>query len=132
MVYNIVLVSAIQHRESVIIIHTSPPSWVSLPSPNPIPLGHHRTLGWAPCVIATSHQSPVLHSIVYIRQCYFLHLSLPLLPPLGPHVHSAFSFLPCKQIHQYYFSRFLYMSFGLFLTPWTIDHQAPLSLEFSR
>ena len=31
------------------LIHTSPPSLASLPSPNPIPSGCHRVLDWAPC-----------------------------------------------------------------------------------
>ena len=41
------LISAIQQCKSAIIIHTSPPSLSCLPSP--IPPGHHRAPGWAPC-----------------------------------------------------------------------------------
>ena len=37
--YNIVLVSAMQQLKSATIISISPPSWVSLPSPYPNPLG---------------------------------------------------------------------------------------------
>ena len=62
-------------------MHISPPSWASLPSPQPTPLCHHRTSGWAPCVI-----QPLLTSyLVYIRQrihadatfCIRLTLSWP-------------------------------------------------------
>ena len=34
---GVVLVSAIQQHKSAIITHLSPPSWVSLPSPQPTP-----------------------------------------------------------------------------------------------
>ena len=46
LLYNVVLVSAIQH-ESAISIHISPPSSPSLTTPpsNPTPLSHYRTLG---------------------------------------------------------------------------------------
>ena len=54
---------------------------------------------------------------------YSLNLSCPLLPPLCPHVCSlsVLPLLPCKEFHQYHFSRFhiyaLIMIFGfLFLT----------------
>ena len=36
--------------ESDMCIHISPPSWTCLPLPRITPLGHHRALGWAPCV----------------------------------------------------------------------------------
>ena len=40
MLYNIVLVCAIQWNESALCIHISPPSWTSLPAhPNPLGLG---------------------------------------------------------------------------------------------
>ena len=48
---NVVLVSAIQQRKLATIIHVSSPSGACLPSPHPIPLGHHGVLGWAPWVI---------------------------------------------------------------------------------
>ena len=62
LLYNIVLVSAIQQYKPIIIIlvmrtsitswwYISPPSWSSLPSLHPTPLGHyHRASGWAPCI----------------------------------------------------------------------------------
>ena len=40
------------------------------------------------CYKATSHQLSILHMIVYIHQCYFLHLSHSLLPSLSPEAHS--------------------------------------------
>ena len=52
LLYNVVLVSAVQWSESAVRIHMSPPSWASLPPPpHPTPLGHHRALSWAPCAI---------------------------------------------------------------------------------
>ena len=69
LLYNFVLVSAVQQHESVILIYiyvslyiyiymstyvyisTSLPSLSSLSSPHLTPLGHHRAPGWAPFVI---------------------------------------------------------------------------------
>ena len=51
LLYSIVLVSAIQQPESVIIIYI-PSLWSLLPwppYPHPTPLGHHRVPGRAPC-----------------------------------------------------------------------------------
>ena len=44
MLYNVVLVSAVQQCESAIHIHISYPSRISLllRAPHPTPLGHHR------------------------------------------------------------------------------------------
>ena len=47
LLYNVVLVSATQQRESAINTHMSP---VVHSPPHPTPLGCHRALGWAPCV----------------------------------------------------------------------------------
>ena len=55
--YNVVLVSAVQQRESAICIHISPPRQVFLPPPLPIPPGHHRA------------ELPVLYCFF---GCYFL------------------------------------------------------------
>ena len=90
MLYNVVLVSAIQHCESAINIYIFPPSWTSLPSPNPIlPL-------WA----VTKHEVEllVLHSNCPLAICFthgnvyismnFLSLSHPLLAQLCPQVCS--------------------------------------------
>ena len=46
MPYKAVLVSAIQHSESDICMHTSPSSWTSLLYPHP---AHRRALSRAPC-----------------------------------------------------------------------------------
>ena len=70
--------------QSAIIIHMSLPSQASLLSPNPTPLGHHRASGWAPCVIQQLLTIYILHTIVYICWCYFLHSYHSLLPPLCP------------------------------------------------
>ena len=54
LLYNVVLVSAVQWSESALCIPISPPSWTSLlpNSPPPPPhLGHHRAPSWAPCAI---------------------------------------------------------------------------------
>ena len=51
LLYNVVMSSAIQQCESVIIIHISPSFWAFLSSPHPTPLDHHRAPRWAPCVI---------------------------------------------------------------------------------
>ena len=40
------------------------------------------------CYTATSHQLSILHMMVYICLCYFLHLFHSLLPPLCSQVHS--------------------------------------------
>ena len=40
------------------------------------------------CYIATSYQLSILHTVVYIFQCYSLNSSHPLLPPLCPQVCS--------------------------------------------
>ena len=51
MLYNVVLVSALQEFESAIYIYISPPSEPPshLPLPHFTPLDHHRALGKAPC-----------------------------------------------------------------------------------
>ena len=48
--YSVVLVSAIQQCNSVIIKHLSPPSWASIPFPHSTPLDHHRVPGQTSCV----------------------------------------------------------------------------------
>ena len=42
-------ISAVQQCGSAICIHISPPSEVSLPTPQFTPLGHHRALSLASC-----------------------------------------------------------------------------------
>ena len=67
--------------------YTYTTSLLSLP---PFPLSHHfrssqsSKLDATLCYRATSHWVSVLHTVVYICHCYFLHLSHPLLPILHP------------------------------------------------
>ena len=81
LLYNVGLVSAVQHHESPVCTHISPPSWAVLPAPlHRTPVGRHRAPSWAPCITA-SHQLSVLLMVVCLRQCYSLgscHLSFPL------------------------------------------------------
>ena len=67
-----------------------------LPSSRPTPLDHHRAPGWPPCYRATSHQLSVLHMVVYIHLCDFVHPSHALLPLLCPQVHSIY-----MQLHSF-------------------------------
>ena len=89
LLYDVVLVSAIQQCESAIITHISPPSWVSLPSPTPT--GHHRVPGWAPCVTQQHQLSSVQfsHSVMSdsLRPHELQHARPPC-PSPTPGVHS--------------------------------------------
>ena len=49
LLYNIVLASATYQHESATDIYMSPLESPSHLPPHPIPLGCHRTPGWAPC-----------------------------------------------------------------------------------
>ena len=51
LLYSVVLVSDVQQLTSAIIIHMSSPSWASLLSSHPTPLGNHRTPSWALSII---------------------------------------------------------------------------------
>ena len=95
---------------------------LELPShpPHPILSGSSQSTALSfLCCTAASHQLTILHVIVYIYQCYSLHLSYPFLPPpmsTCPFSTPASLFTPCKQIQLYLFSRFhiyalIYMSF---------------------
>ena len=91
MLFNIVLVSAIQQLESAITIYIyiyiSPlPLEPGFPILNPIPLGHHSVPGWAPCV---TEQLPVASCFTRgsVYMSVLLDSSYPLLP------------LPCLQVH---------------------------------
>ena len=75
MLYDVVLVSAVQQSESAICVHISPPSRVSLLPlpPRPTPLGHHRALSCAPCAIqqlpiATDFTQSTIHMLVLLSQ----------------------------------------------------------------
>ena len=79
LLYNVVLVSAIQQHESAITIYISPPPWASTtPSSHSSRSSRSTGLG-SPCYITTG-QPPILHMIVNICWCFFLHrltLSFP-------------------------------------------------------
>ena len=79
-VYSVVLLSAIQQRESAI-IHTSPLSLTSLPSPEPTPQGLHRGgPDRAPC----QQHLPSYPS--YTRQCVYVVASFSIRPTFSlPH-----------------------------------------------
>ena len=49
MLYNAMLVSAVQQSELAACVHISPPSWAS-PCSSLTPLGYHRP-SWAPCAV---------------------------------------------------------------------------------
>ena len=105
---NVVLVSASQQHKSAITIHISAPSCSSLLRPShPSKLSQSSRLG--PCVmqqLLTSH-------LFYPWQCIYVSAALSIRPsPSLPAAStclfssSALPFLPCKEVHQYYFSRF--------------------------
>ena len=85
------------------------PMWTSLPpGPRPTPLGCHRALGWLNSLWYTA--IPHWLSYIYIM-CLFQCSSLFIPPSLFPAVYTksvpyvCILFLPCKQVHQYHFSR---------------------------
>ena len=97
--YNVVLVFAIQQLKSA--IHTSPPFWASFFTPIP-PLSVIARLSPL-CYVATSHQRSVLHKVLYMHQCYFLHSSRSFLPSLCLQVCSL-------SLHLYSFSKNSFIS----------------------
>ena len=62
LLYNVLLVSAVQQCESATCIHISPPSGTSLPPVHPTRLGHHGTLRWALCAIQQLPQSHLFYT----------------------------------------------------------------------
>ena len=90
LLYNVVLVSAIQQCKSAIIICVYLSSFLSLP---PLSLSHpsrssQNTRLDSLWHIATAHQLSILHTALCICWCCSLHLAHSLLPPLCPQVHS--------------------------------------------
>ena len=113
------------------------------------------------CYIATSHQLSILHMVVYICRCYFLHLSHFLLSLLSLQqtniyrcqLFKTFSIsqpsctfiqpvnyenLPWKKLYDFFkwlssFSSFQLLSHvWLSKTPWIAAHQASLSITNSQ
>ena len=72
--YSVVSISAIQQCKSVIIIHPFPP----IPTSHPSRSSQNTRPGFL--CYTTSYQLPILHLIVYICWCYFLHSSYSLPP----------------------------------------------------
>ena len=82
------------------IIRISPPPWASLSSPHPTPLGHHRGQPGLRMVYSKFHEVAVLHVVVYMCCCYFLHSSHSP-SPAGSTIPSSVSvspFLPCSSV----------------------------------
>ena len=103
--YNIMLVSAVQQHESVISIHISPPSRAFLPLPIP------------PLQVVTEYQAkfPLLYSNFPLT-VYFTHgsvyMSVLCSQFIAPSPYTPVStyvslFLPCKQVHQWPLSKTL-------------------------
>ena len=103
LLYNGVLVSAVQQSESAIRIHISPPSWISLPPRSP-QSSEQNSL----CYTVGSHQLSVLYIVVYVYQSQSpnsSHLPSPRLVSIRLFSTSVSLFLLCKQVHLYHFSR---------------------------
>ena len=100
-----------QQCGSALSTHISPPPWASLPPQCPpfTPLGCHRTWGWTPWDI--KQLSIIIYSALG-NACISVLLSqfVPPSPSLGVLTSLfstlAFLFLPLKEVHQGYFSRF--------------------------
>ena len=89
MLYNIVLISAIQQFESAIY---PPPSWTSLsPPPHPTSVGCHRAPRWAPWAIHKLSTSYLFYIWQWI--CFSAIHTTPLLPLLCPQVCSLCLYL---------------------------------------
>ena len=111
MVYNIVLVSAIHKHELQVYICPLPP----VTPPIFLPILPHPTLGLSQstglsslCHTANSHIVSIFYMVIYVSTLFSQFVS----PSPSPTVSASLLFmsvsllLPCKQIHQYYHSRF--------------------------
>ena len=88
LLYNIVLVSAVQQCESAISIHTPPPSWGSLPHlPSHPSRSSQRTYPSSLCSTAACRWLSISHVVMCICQHYSPNSFHPLLPSLCPQVH---------------------------------------------
>ena len=123
LLYNVVLVSVVQHHESTISIPISSPSWASLPLSQFHPLGHHRALSWTPCAVQGNRfPLSISHMVVCMCQCYSLSLSLPPSPaalknlfstsvPLSSSRFISTIFLDSIYMHWYENFIFLFMAY---------------------
>ena len=94
----------------------SPPSCASLPPSLSHPSRWSQsTEPNSLCYGAASHQPTILHSEVYICQCYshFTQASPSHPVSSGPFSMSTSLFLPCNQVHQYHFL-FLFFRFHIY------------------
>ena len=84
-----------QH-ESVVSIHTSPPSWNFIPPPTPSHLSRlsQSTKLSSLCYTTAAHWLSVLYIVMFMFQCYSLNLFHSLFLPLCPQVQSL-------QLHLY-------------------------------
>ena len=97
--YDIVLAYPIHQNTSSIGIHIFSPSWISLPSLTSLLL---QSIGLSSPNHTASHWLYILHVVVYMFPCYFLHSFHPLLPSLHPQVCSL-----CLHLHYCPVNRFI-------------------------
>ena len=143
--YNVGLVSAIQQCDSIIIIHYFYMYKIYTPlSPIPPPRSSQSARLFSLCYTATSHQPSVLHMIVYICWCYFLHLSHSLLPPQVHFLHLCLHSFPTNKFIDTIFLDSVWgvcvrvcvcvclSSSVMFDSLWSHGPRNLLSMEFSR
>ena len=109
-----VLVSAVQQCSSALSIHVALLSSASLP-PRPTRPGITEHWPELPYYTAASHELSTLHMVVaiYVKATLLIHPpSLSPATSTSPFSTSVFLFLPHKQVHQYHFSRSIYV-YGL-------------------
>ena len=111
LLYYVLLVSTMQQCGSALSTHRSLPPWASRQptAPPPSRLGCHRARGWTPW----SMKQLSLSHLFYTRQSLYFRATLSICSTLSlPQcAHkcvftSAFLFLPLKEVHQSYCSRF--------------------------
>ena len=115
LLYNVLLASAVQQCESAICIHISPPSWTSLQPLHPTPLGHHRTLSWAPCAVQQLPNSHLFYTqYTYASATLSIHpiplsLSCPPILSLCLHLYSCpknrFIFTTFSRFHKHVWNK---------------------------
>ena len=133
------LVSVIHQHESVINIHMSPPlePFSHLPS-NLTPLGSHRAPVLSSlCHITFSHHLSILHMVMYVSMLISIHPSIS-------YPHYVLKSVLCLYLLCYPTNRFFSTIFldsvhvcvprqvQIFLTPWIVVCQSPLSVVFFR
>ena len=123
LLYNVVLVSAVQWSESAIRIPISPSSWTSLP-PFPLHLGHHRGPSWAPCAIQQVPTTYLFtHGSVFMSNL-ISQFTPPSPSPPCPHVRSQYLCLyPCPTNRFIFLDIEFYICGGFFLSiVWILWH----------